>query len=102
MVFYNGDTKSVRTIKDTIEEFSKYSGLYPNLGKSAIFFGSFSEQIRQDILSIVPFKVGKLLMKYLGVPFLAKCLGIADCKVLIDKVKVKVGDWKNKSLSYAE
>ncbi|GJX97603.1 hypothetical protein Tco_0353401 [Tanacetum coccineum] len=67
MVFSNGDTKSIRTIKDTIEEF-----------------------------------IGKLLMKYLGVPFLAKCLGIADCKVLIDKVKVKVGDWKNKSLSYAE
>ncbi|GJS83791.1 hypothetical protein Tco_0750332 [Tanacetum coccineum] len=54
MVFYNGDTKSVRTIKDTIEEF-----------------------------------ICKLPIKYLGVPFLKKCLGIADCKVLIDKVKVK-------------
>ncbi|GKF56874.1 hypothetical protein Tco_0170411, partial [Tanacetum coccineum] len=41
-------------------------------------------------------------MKYLGVPLLAKCLGIVDCKVLIDKVKAKVGDWKNKCLSYAD
>ncbi|GKE50484.1 hypothetical protein Tco_1481742, partial [Tanacetum coccineum] len=84
-----GCGKSVRTIKDTIEEFSKYSRLYPNLGNSTIFFGSINEQIRQDILSIVPFKVCKLPIKYLGVPFLKKCLGIADCKVLIDKVKVK-------------
>ncbi|GKB10506.1 RNA-directed DNA polymerase, eukaryota, reverse transcriptase zinc-binding domain protein [Tanacetum coccineum] len=33
--------------------------------------------------------IGKLPIKYIGVPLLAKCLGIADCKVLIDKVKVK-------------
>ncbi|GJZ34901.1 hypothetical protein Tco_0580718 [Tanacetum coccineum] len=52
-------------------------------------------------LNIVPFKFGNLPMMYLGVPLLEKCLGVADCKVLIDKLKAKVGDWKNKCLSYA-
>jgi hypothetical protein len=40
-------------------------------------------------------------LRYLGVPLLAKCLGVADCQMLIDKVKGKVHDWKNRCLSYA-
>nr|GEW39531.1 hypothetical protein [Tanacetum cinerariifolium] len=34
---------------------------------------------------IIPYIIGKLPMKYLGVPLLAKCLGINDCKQLVDK-----------------
>nr|GEV63806.1 RNA-directed DNA polymerase, eukaryota, reverse transcriptase zinc-binding domain protein [Tanacetum cinerariifolium] len=91
MVFCHGDVKSARIVKETIKEFSKYSGLYPNMGKSTIF-SSASEHLRHEILNIVPFKVGKLPMKCLGVPLLEKYLGVADCKVLFDKVRVKVGD----------
>ncbi|GJU91627.1 hypothetical protein Tco_1304050 [Tanacetum coccineum] len=40
-------------------------------------------------------------MRYLGVPLLAKCLSVNDCRQLIDKVKERIGDWKNKFLSYA-
>lgn len=101
MMFCHRDVKSAKIIKDTIEEFSNYSGLHPNMGNSTIFFGSIGEQTRNEILNIVPFKVGKLPMKYLGVLLIAKCLGVADCQTLIDEVKVKIGDWKNKSLSYA-
>ncbi|GKF31413.1 hypothetical protein Tco_0101211, partial [Tanacetum coccineum] len=71
------------------------------MGKSTIFFGSGCDLTRHDILNIVPFKVGNLPMKYLGVPLLANCLGVVDCKILIYKVKAKVGDWKNKCVSYA-
>nr|GEX62827.1 hypothetical protein [Tanacetum cinerariifolium] len=72
------------------------------------------KEVNATIISLVlkiltPFKVfdfrpitfGKLPMKYLGVPLLAKCLGNADCKVLIDKVDAKVVDRKNKCLSHA-
>nr|GFA09857.1 RNA-directed DNA polymerase, eukaryota, reverse transcriptase zinc-binding domain protein [Tanacetum cinerariifolium] len=101
MVFCYGDVKSLRTIKGTIKEFSSYSGLYLNIRKIIIFFGSIRDHLKQEILRIIPFKRGKLPMKYLGLPLLAKCLGIDDCKVLIDKVKAKVRDWKDKCLSYA-
>ncbi|GKD70898.1 RNA-directed DNA polymerase, eukaryota, reverse transcriptase zinc-binding domain protein [Tanacetum coccineum] len=47
------------------------------------------------------FKVGSLPVKYLGIPSITKKLGINDCKELVDKVKRKVNDWKNKALSYA-
>ncbi|GKB58442.1 RNA-directed DNA polymerase, eukaryota, reverse transcriptase zinc-binding domain protein [Tanacetum coccineum] len=55
----------------------------------------------ESILDILPFKRGKLPVKYLGVPLVAKKIGVQDCKSLIDKVKAKIHDWKNKSLSYA-
>ncbi|GJR47454.1 hypothetical protein Tco_1315557, partial [Tanacetum coccineum] len=45
--------------------------------------------MKRDIINVVKFQEGKLTMKYLEVPLLAKCLGVADCKNLVDKVKVK-------------
>nr|GEX81790.1 hypothetical protein [Tanacetum cinerariifolium] len=101
MMFCHGDVQSVKIIKKTIDEFSEYSILHPNMNKSTIFFWSVCENKKNGILDAVKFQKGKLPMKYLGVPLLAKCLGVADCKCLIHKVKAKVGDWKNKCLSYA-
>ncbi|GKB71204.1 RNA-directed DNA polymerase, eukaryota, reverse transcriptase zinc-binding domain protein [Tanacetum coccineum] len=97
LVFCHGDNKSV----NALVEFSKVSGLFPNMEKSVVFFGSVKENVKKDILQTLPFNVGKLPMKYLGIPLLAKILGIKECKCLMDKVKNKVLDWKNKFLSYA-
>lgn len=52
-------------------------------------------------MEIVPFKVGKLPVRYLGVPLITRRIGVKDCKCLIDKVRNKVINWKNKCLSYA-
>ncbi|GJR56755.1 RNA-directed DNA polymerase, eukaryota, reverse transcriptase zinc-binding domain protein [Tanacetum coccineum] len=76
---------SVEVIKKSMEEFSQVFGLTPNLGKITIFFGNKKDKEKQDLLEVLPFKCGKLLVRYLGVPLLAKTLGIMDCKVLIDK-----------------
>ena len=52
-------------------------------------------------LKILPFKLGKLPMKYLGVPLITKKIGYKECKQLVDKVKSRIDDWRNKYLSYA-
>ncbi|XP_071715263.1 uncharacterized protein [Rutidosis leptorrhynchoides] len=57
--------------------------------------------IQHSILQILPFSIGKLPMKYLGVPLLAKRLGVKDAKCLVDKVKMRINNWRNKHLSYA-
>ncbi|GJZ72789.1 RNA-directed DNA polymerase, eukaryota, reverse transcriptase zinc-binding domain protein [Tanacetum coccineum] len=101
MVFCHGDTHSVSIVKESLNEFSRYSGLLPNLKKSTVFFGSIKENMKSELLKFVPFSVGILPMKYLGVPLLTKCLGVNDCKVLIEKVKTRIGDWENRCLSYA-
>ncbi|GJV38765.1 hypothetical protein Tco_1417205 [Tanacetum coccineum] len=50
---------------------------------------------------MLPFEEGKLLVKYLGVPLVSSRLKIRDCLELVDKVSLRIQDWKNKSLSMA-
>ncbi|GJT02376.1 hypothetical protein Tco_0823545 [Tanacetum coccineum] len=64
----------------------------------AVVGGGVNDQ--QKFLDIMPFVKGKLPIRYLGVPLITKRLGVKDCKVLIDKIKVRVNNWKNKCLSY--
>nr|GEX00614.1 reverse transcriptase domain, reverse transcriptase zinc-binding domain protein [Tanacetum cinerariifolium] len=44
---------------------------------------------------------GELPVKYLGVPLISSRLLNRDCKILVEKAKNHVEDWKNKSLSFA-
>ncbi|GJV82670.1 RNA-directed DNA polymerase, eukaryota, reverse transcriptase zinc-binding domain protein [Tanacetum coccineum] len=64
--------KLVEIIKKTLDEFSGYSSLLPNMQKSTVFFGGLSNAGRQNILNIIPFTVGKLPARYLGVPLITK------------------------------
>ncbi|GKD39369.1 hypothetical protein Tco_1259576, partial [Tanacetum coccineum] len=68
-----GSENSFKAIKESLNDFSKVSGLEPNMNKSTIFF----------------------------MPLITKRLSREECKQLLDKVKNKVGDWKNKFLYYA-
>ncbi|GJZ98118.1 hypothetical protein Tco_0670571 [Tanacetum coccineum] len=76
-LFAHGDVNSARVIMDTLEEFKNTSGLTPSLSKS------------------------RLTVKYLGVPLVPSRLLYRDCTELMEKVKRRIGDWKNKSLSLA-
>nr|GEW51424.1 hypothetical protein [Tanacetum cinerariifolium] len=53
------------------------------------------------ILDIIPFSIGSLRVRYLGVSLITKKICAIDCKPLIDKVKSIVMDWRNKALSYS-
>ncbi|GJW86813.1 RNA-directed DNA polymerase, eukaryota, reverse transcriptase zinc-binding domain protein [Tanacetum coccineum] len=101
LMLCNGDVDSLKVMKKSLEEFSKVSGLFPNHSKSTIFFGSMLENKKQELLEIMPFKCGKLPMKYLGVPLLSKRLGVNDCKCLIESVERRIKCWRNRVLSYA-
>ncbi|GJZ95278.1 RNA-directed DNA polymerase, eukaryota, reverse transcriptase zinc-binding domain protein [Tanacetum coccineum] len=101
LVVCNGDKDSLKVINSALNDFSLVSGLFPNLSKSTIFFGSVNERERSDLLSVLPFWCGKLPMKYLSVHLLEKRLGIKDCQSLVDRVASKVNCWRNINLSYA-
>ncbi|GJR35851.1 RNA-directed DNA polymerase, eukaryota, reverse transcriptase zinc-binding domain protein [Tanacetum coccineum] len=90
MVLCNGDVDSLKVVKRALDDFSSVSWLHSNLSKSTIFFGSINERDQGDLLQILPFKCGKLPMKYLGVPLLAKRLGVKDCKILIENVENRI------------
>ncbi|CAH1430020.1 unnamed protein product [Lactuca virosa] len=40
-------------------------------------------------------------MRYLGIPLISTRLFVRDCKRLVDKVRSRISDWRNKFLSYA-
>ncbi|GJU60852.1 putative RNA-directed DNA polymerase, eukaryota, reverse transcriptase zinc-binding domain protein [Tanacetum coccineum] len=76
-LFARGDVVLASVIMDSLNEFKAVSGLVPSIPKS------------------------KLPVKYLGVPLISSRLLNKDCKILVEKARKRIGDWKNKSLSFA-
>ncbi|GJT81127.1 RNA-directed DNA polymerase, eukaryota, reverse transcriptase zinc-binding domain protein [Tanacetum coccineum] len=101
MVFSRADVHSVTILSKALMEFSGVSGLVPNLDKSSVFFGNVSEHVKVAILNVLPFAVGNLPVRYLGLPLLSSRLFKHHCGGLIDNVKKRLINWKNKALSFA-
>ena len=100
-LFAGGTTSSVRVIMDELNKFENFSGLQVNKKKSAIFLAGISDAIRNEMLNITGFSLGRLPMKYLGVPLLSTRLSHNDCQPLIDKIMVRIQAWTSRSLSFA-
>ncbi|GJV63212.1 hypothetical protein Tco_1474040 [Tanacetum coccineum] len=101
LMFYHGDMNSVNVLKEAIEDFGAYSDLIPNYTKSTIIFGSMNNAEKKNILDNGPFKVERLPVKYLGVPLTSKRIGVNNYKILLDRIRNIILNWKNKCLSYA-
>ncbi|GJY29596.1 RNA-directed DNA polymerase, eukaryota, reverse transcriptase zinc-binding domain protein [Tanacetum coccineum] len=100
-IFAHGDPISAKVIMEAMDEFSNASGLNPSLPKSTTYFCNVLNHIKISILQILPFEEGRLPVKYLGVPLVSSRLVFRDCKELIDRIRSRINDWKNKSLSAA-
>ncbi|GKC04027.1 protein LAZ1 [Tanacetum coccineum] len=100
-LFARGDVESVKVIMESLNEFKMVSGLVPNILKSTIYFCNVLNHVKSAILNIMPFLEGTLLVKYLGVPLISSRLLNRDCKILVEKARNRIRDWKNKSLSFA-
>ncbi|GJT98779.1 RNA-directed DNA polymerase, eukaryota, reverse transcriptase zinc-binding domain protein [Tanacetum coccineum] len=87
LVMCHGDAISVGVIKKALDAFSAVSGLIPNNSKSTAFYGSMSDDECNTISSILLFVTGKLPVKYLGVPLIAKRLG-EDYSLLQESIHV--------------
>ena len=100
-LFAGGTNSSVRVIMDELNRFENFSGLQVNKQKSAIFLAGISDAIRNEMLNITGFSLGRLPMKYLGVPLLSTRLSHNDCQPLIDKIMVRIQAWTSRALSFA-
>ncbi|GJZ37317.1 RNA-directed DNA polymerase, eukaryota, reverse transcriptase zinc-binding domain protein [Tanacetum coccineum] len=101
LMLCHGDLISASILRRALDEFSMTSGLYPSMAKSTVFYSNVPGDVKEDIRLAMPFREGELPVRYLGVPLTSKMLSIADCKVLVEKVKKRIFDWRNKSLSFA-
>ncbi|GJS41527.1 reverse transcriptase domain-containing protein [Tanacetum coccineum] len=99
--FFKGKCGLRQVIMDFLEEFKSISGLVPSIPKSMTYFYNVLNHTKLDILHVLPFEEGTLLVKYLGVPLVTIRLVYRDCKELVEKVQSQIADWKNKFLSFA-
>ncbi|GKA27980.1 RNA-directed DNA polymerase, eukaryota, reverse transcriptase zinc-binding domain protein [Tanacetum coccineum] len=100
-LFAHGDENSARVIMDSLEEFKNASGLTPSLPKSTAYLCNVLNYVKIRILSILPFEEGTLPVKHLGVPLVPSRLVYRDCSELMERIKKRINDWKNKVLSFA-
>nr|GEW07753.1 reverse transcriptase domain, reverse transcriptase zinc-binding domain protein [Tanacetum cinerariifolium] len=100
-LFACGDVDSACVIIESLDEFKSTIGLIPSTPKRTAFFCNVINHVKMAILSIMPFSEGELAVKYLGVPLIYFRLLNRGCEVLVESAKNRIGDWKNKSLSFA-
>ncbi|GJS45285.1 uncharacterized protein Tco_0595406 [Tanacetum coccineum] len=87
--------------RKALDDFKSVSGLIPSLPKSTAYFCNVLNHTKLAILSVPPFEVGSLLVKYLGVPLVSSRLIYRDCKELVERVQNRVGDRKNNFFLFA-
>lgn len=56
---------------------------------------------QQYLASLLGMKLGKLPMRYLGVPLISRKLKEPDCQPLVDKITSRIRSWTSKLLSFA-
>lgn len=101
LLFSYGNLNSVSVLMQALDEFKEVSGLKPSMPKSTAFCSYIKDDVKNMILQIMPFEVGKFPVRYLCVPLISTRLVYKDCEVLVERVRNRISDWKNKSLSFA-
>ena len=101
MIFTKGNLESIVGIQNVLRFFYSYSRLQLNSDKSEIFSSEIKGDLIEEIKRVTGFKVGTLLVRYLGVPLVTRRLSLKDCSNLVDKIKARINNWSTKLLSYA-
>ena len=99
-IFSNGDVALIEILPFAIQHFRDTSGLQPNLQESLILFSSVEPVIREQIISVIKFRVGSLPVKYLGISLISTRLKKEYCLDLIARISARVLNWNAKALSY--
>nr|GEU31439.1 hypothetical protein [Tanacetum cinerariifolium] len=100
-LFTRGDLDSAKVVMESLDEFKQVSSLVPSIPKSMVYFCNVANHVKLAILNIMPFAEGTLHVQYLGVPLISSRLLNQDCKILVENDRNRIGDWKNKSISFA-
>ncbi|KAA3488862.1 Geminivirus AR1/BR1 coat protein [Gossypium australe] len=75
------------------QEFYLSSGLQLNTSKSELFAAGVLEDELDSMISDHWVQGSRLLVRYLGLPPVARKLSIPDCKALIEKIVAKINHW---------
>lgn len=98
--FCCASTKSFKALSEVLNEFTEFSGLNINCGKS---YAIFSKCIRDraELVGILGFQTKELPVRYLGMPLTGKLVRYKDCDGLLAELRGILTRWSAKKLSYA-
>ncbi|XP_039055415.1 uncharacterized protein LOC120198104 [Hibiscus syriacus] len=100
LIFSHGDESSILGVVGVLEVFYELSGLQLNAGKSEMFVCGVQNDILSRMLAVTGFKLGRLPVRYLGVPLVTRKLAVKDCIPLIDNIRSKLNIWSKLKLNY--
>ncbi|ANM65692.1 RNA-directed DNA polymerase (reverse transcriptase)-related family protein [Arabidopsis thaliana] len=101
LVFTDGKKSSIEGILQIFGKFADFSGLQISLEKSTIYMAGVKDNDKADILHSFPFASGALPVRYLGLPLLTKKMTTSDYGPLVEKIRVRIGKWTARHLSFA-
>ncbi|XP_039017898.1 uncharacterized protein LOC120149046 [Hibiscus syriacus] len=94
LIFCYGDESSILGVVEVLEIFYDLSGLQLNTGKYELFACGVQNDILSRMLAVTGFKLGRLPVRYLGVPLVTRKLAVKDCIPLIDNIRSKLNIWQ--------
>lgn len=97
--FCRASHKSIRALRDTLDEFTTFSGLKINGEKICAIF---SKRVMDgaELFAILGFQLRELPIKYLGTPLTGKSIRYRDCDGLLAELRSLITRWSGKKLSY--
>ncbi|KAJ4816988.1 RNA-directed DNA polymerase (reverse transcriptase)-related family protein [Rhynchospora pubera] len=99
LLFLKADNIMVDKLQWILKSFESLSGLKINFAKSELLSLTLSTNICEELASMLNYKIGHFLLKYLGLPLHWKAPSRSDWRLVIDKVGQKLTSWKGNLMS---
>lgn len=100
MVFSTASAHSLMGTKLNLDSFCKLSRLKVSFQMSEVFFCVVSQTEQDHLARFLGVKIGRLPVRYLGVPLIAGKLRAIDWKPLVDKIIARISLWSSRFLSF--
>lgn len=100
MIFYGGNKKSTKALITLFQRYFMTYGQFVNPFESQIFSGSMCDSRIHHIFLMLGLKIGNLPFFYLDVPIFKGAPKAAYFMTLVDKIKMKLENWKSSLLSF--
>ncbi|XP_039052766.1 uncharacterized protein LOC120194567 [Hibiscus syriacus] len=94
LIFCYGSMDFVFGVKSVLEVFYGMSGLKLNAVKTELFACGMDGRTLEKICDAIDFRLGKILVRYLGVPLVTRKLTEKDCLPLVENIRGKLVVWQ--------
>lgn len=101
IILSDASPHSLKGISQVLSQLYLVSGLQASYQKSELFCCMVPMSEQRGLTNLLGLKLGKLPVKYLGVPLIAGKLNDANCQPLVDKITSRIRSWTSKLLTFA-